>query len=110
MKYEDLKLKVKESWPEVIEPDERYQLVKIEEIASEKMIGLKYELLYRNLSYSLLLYLLENRTYSSVSIDGVDWDEVKTIFENRIDSWTLDDDGFTSDINARDIYYKFNTY
>lgn len=81
----------------------------MEELISEKMIGMEDELLYRELSYSLMLYFRKMPQSSlRMSINEVNWDEVKTTFEQRIGDWHIDNDGFTSDMASRNDYYKDN--
>lgn len=108
MKFEDLIEELRNHWPEEIAWKSEGELVSIEELASEKMIGLKYELIYRNLSYSLMLFLYKNKPPYSINIEEIEWHDVKDIFESRLSKWRSIDDGITADIEARELYYRMN--
>lgn len=80
MKFNVLKSTVKQCWPTTISWKEKFQLINLEEVSSQKMIGLDHEFLYRTLSYSLLIYFLESKISSPVPIESVDWQRVKAVF------------------------------
>ncbi|EGU32422.1 hypothetical protein [Vibrio scophthalmi] len=109
MKFVHIVSVVKSYWPLEFMWEGKSKLVFMEELISEKMIGMEDELLYRELSYSLMLYFWEMPQPSlRVKINEVNWDDVKTIFEQRIGTWNIDNDVFTSDMKSRNDHYKDN--
>jgi len=109
MDFSKLVKEVKKHWPSLIYWSSKSELIQAEENISEKMIGLKDELLYRELSYSLMIYLSrKNCPKSGQLFDDVDFDQVKELFERRISSWKKEGNGFTSDVAARERYFADN--
>lgn len=109
MTFENLVKKIKKYWPTLISAKTPSELGDIEDIASEQMIGWEDELLYRELSWSMKIYLHHDKGLPvSIAFDDIDFKKVKSIFERRIDEWTKDNDGFTSDMKARAKYYADN--
>lgn len=109
MAFSKLVKEVKKHWPSLIYWRSKSELVQTEENISEKMIGLKDELLYRELSYSLMIYLSgKDCPTSGQSFNDIDFDQVKELFERRISSWKEEDNGFSSDTAARERYFADN--
>lgn len=100
---------VRNHWPLLIYWRSKSELVQAEENISEKMIGLKDELLYRELSYSLMIYLSgKDCPKSGQLFDDIDFNQVKNLFERRISAWKEEDDDFSSDVAARERYFSDN--
>lgn len=109
MTFENLIKKIKKYWPEFICAETPSELGDIEDIASEQMIGWEDELLYRELSWSIRIYLHHHKGLPiSIAFDDIDLNKVKSIFERRIGEWKKENDGWTSDMKARAKYYADN--
>ena len=102
---------VASKWPDTLCPEASSDLVRLEEGISSSLIGVDYELVYREMSYSIMLVLSEAEELGALILKKeIDRDSVRAKFEERIASWTKEDDGFTSDMKGRRKYNQSNKH